>query len=408
MRELEPGDVHLHALEDRDLGAVRGHEVLGLRPGVARDGPATEHGQQDHHQGDPAQAGPTPRGPGRVPQLLGVDRGGRCDRLQLAGVALPVPLQGPAQHAAAARLVRGRADQHRSDRRGRRELGVVGGRVGGEHLGHDDGHVVGGPAVQGGLHQAQGGGVDGVAAQHQGQVGVGHRARAAVRAQHHPVADLEVDVEQVRLGVVHAVDGPQDDVPVRVDPGLLLGDPALVDQGLHERVVLGQLAQLAAAEQVGPAVAHVDEAQPGAVEQRGGHRGAGAVELGVLLDHLGELVVDPVHGPGQGGQHLGAGGLVQPAEQVDRGGAGHVAVRRAADTVGDHQQVLAGVAGVLVLLAVPPEVGDRGEPQPQRGPGRGGIGGGLAGGRGHGATSSARRSSCPRGPGCRAGSRWPA
>ena len=50
---------------------------------------------------------------------------------------------------------------------------------------------------------------------------------------------------------------------------------------------------------------------------------------------------------------------------MHRGGARHVAVRRAADAVGDHQQVLAGVAGVLVLLAVPADVGHRGVPQPE-------------------------------------------
>ena len=63
---------------------------------------------------------------------------------------------------------------------------------------------------------------------------------------------------------------------MRVDPRLLLGDPALVDEALHERVVGGELGELAVAEQVAAAVADVADADPGAVEERGRGRGAGA------------------------------------------------------------------------------------------------------------------------------------
>ena len=63
---------------------------------------------------------------------------------------------------------------------------------------------------------------------------------------------------------------------------------------------------------------------------------------------------------------------------------GDVAVRRAADAVRDDEEVLAGVAGVLVFLAVPADVGDGGVAQPQPPgvhPGRGGRVGGDVGHR---------------------------
>ncbi len=90
------------------------------------------------------------------------------------------------------------------------------------------------------------------------------------------------------------VDGAQDQVPVRMHARLGLGDPALVDQALHERVVLGELGELATPHQVSPAVADVADPQPGAVEDRGRDRGAGAVELGVLLDQAGDPSVGRV------------------------------------------------------------------------------------------------------------------
>ena len=90
-------------------------------------------------------------------------------------------------------------------------------------------------------------------------------------------------------------------------------------------------------------------------------------------------VVHPVDGAGQRGEHLGrlvAGrSSVEASQHLHGGGARHVAVRRSTDAVGDHQEVLAGVAGVLVVLAVAAEVGDGGVAQPQRGRLRGGDGG---------------------------------
>ena len=115
---------------------------------------------------------------------------------------------------------------------------------------------------------------------------------------------LEVDDEEVGLAVADRVDRPHDQVAVRVDPRLVLGDPALVDEGLHEGVVEGQLADGAVAVEVGAAVADVADAEPGAVEGEHGRGGAGAVEGGVLVDQLDQPVVGAVDGAGDPGEQL--------------------------------------------------------------------------------------------------------
>ena len=85
---------------------------------------------------------------------------------------------------------------------------------------------------------------------------------------------------------------------MRVDPRLVLGDPALVDEALDEGVVVGELGDLAVPEEVGAAVADVADPEPGAVEERDGGGGAGAVEGGVLVDQLADPVVGAVQGAG--------------------------------------------------------------------------------------------------------------
>ena len=158
---------------------------------------------------------------------------------------------------------------------------------------------------------------------------------------------------------------------MRVGPRLLLGDPALVDQALDERVVLGQLGQLAVAEQVAPAVADVADADLAAVEQRCGDRRARALELGVLVDELGDPVVGAVDGAGDGLEEVTVGCGVEVVEQL-RAVEEATSPRGTAHPVGDDEQVLAGVPGVLVVLADPPDVGQGGVAQAQGVIGRGG------------------------------------
>ena len=70
--------------------------------------------------------------------------------------------------------------------------------------------------------------------------------------------------------------------------GLLLGDAALVDQRLDERVVLRDLGELTVAELVAPRVADVDHPEPGAGEQDRRQRRAHALEIGGVGDVAGD------------------------------------------------------------------------------------------------------------------------
>jgi hypothetical protein len=83
---------------------------------------------------------------------------------------------------------------------------------------------------------------------------------------------------------VDAVQCLEDEVAVGVGPRVLLGDAALVDQALHERVVAGELADLVVAIEVGAAVADVTHRQPLPVEQRDGRGRAGATECRLVVD----------------------------------------------------------------------------------------------------------------------------
>ncbi len=85
----------------------------------------------------------------------------------------------------------------------------------------------------------------------------------------------------------------------------------------------------------------------------------------VRLDDLGEPVVGQMDGRGELAEGVVARRDVELAQGVDRGAAGDVAAGGAADPVGDHEQVRAGVPGVLVVAADPADVGERGEAQGQ-------------------------------------------
>ena len=191
-------------------------------------------------------------------------------------------------------------------------------------------------------------------------------AAGAVAAEQEPVADDQLEDEQVRLELVGAVDRAEDQVAVRVHPRLVLGDPALVDESLHEGVVAGQPADLAVAEEVGPAVADVAHAGPVAVEERDRRRRARAARARGPRRRARRSCRGRGAGPSTPGRAGGprrrtcsARRLVESAQLLDRGRRGDVAARRAADPVADGEQVGAGVAGVLVVLADPADVGDR-------------------------------------------------
>ena len=257
-----------------------------------------------------------------------------------------------------------RADEHRSGSGGRHHVPVHR-RVGLDDIGDDTGDVVAAAGLERGTNQFDRGEVDGAAAEDVGQPVVVEHPGRAVAAEQDPVAGRELDHEEVGVGLVHPVDRAQDQVAVRVDPGLVLGDPSLVDQALHERVVLGELADHAVAEQVAATVTDVPDAQLGAVEERRGDRRTRALELRVLVDQLGDPVVRPVDRSREGLEHVVGRRYVESAQNLYGGAAGDIAASRATDPVRDDQESFAREAGVLVVLSHSAHVGERGVPEAQ-------------------------------------------
>lgn len=121
--------------------------------------------------------------------------------------------------------------------------------------------------------------------------------------------------------------------------GLLFVDLALIDEGLHPGVVVGQPVQLVVAQQIAAGIADVHQTQLGAGEEATAHRGAHAVKGGVPVDQVGELVVGPAHRTGQRGEHLfSLEASVGRCHMRDGHGRGQIAGRRATHAVGDHER----------------------------------------------------------------------
>ena len=235
-----------------------------------------------------------------------------------------------------------------------------------DDIGHDAGDVVGAARLETGADHLGHRVVGGPTREDVGEAGVVEHPGGAVAAQEEPVACGHSDREQVGLGLVHAVDRPEDEVAMRVDPRILLGDPALVDEALDERVVLGELAELTGAVEVAPAVAHVPDADLLAVEHGHRHRGAGAVDRRVLVDELSDPVVGAVDGAGDRTEEVVARFLVEPDQLRDRRTGGDVTARGSAHAIADGEQPGAGISRVLVVLADATHVGERGEVEAQR------------------------------------------
>ncbi len=116
-------------------------------------------------------------------------------------------------------------------------------------------------------------------------------AAQAVAADEVAVAGSRLAHRHVGLGGVHAVDRAHEQVAARVGGGLLRGDAAGVDEGLHVGVVAGDLGELAVAQQVGARVADVQHGHPRRVAtepRERGERGAHAGELGLRGDDVGD------------------------------------------------------------------------------------------------------------------------
>ena len=76
---------------------------------------------------------------------------------------------------------------------------------------------------------------------------------------------------------------------------------AFIHQGLHVGIVLGDLLELAVAQQVAPGISHVADAEIRAVEEHGGQRGAHAFGFWMRLDVVTDGLVGLVGGRFQQG-----------------------------------------------------------------------------------------------------------
>ena len=131
-----------------------------------------------------------------------------------------------------------------------------------DDVGDDHGDVVGAAAAQRQLDEPVGGGLRVGVLERLGEGLLADDAGQAVGAEQVAVAGPGLAHGEVGLDLL-AVEGAQQQRALRVAVGLLGGDPAVVDQRLDERVVVGDLGQLAVAHQVGAGVADVAEAPAG-------------------------------------------------------------------------------------------------------------------------------------------------
>ncbi len=183
---------------------------------------------------------------------------------------------------------------------------------------------------------------DGLGADHAGQPVAADQV--AVAGQRLADRVLRVDVP--------AVERPGQQRALRVAARLLRADPALVDEHLDVGVVLGDLGELAVAQQVGPRVADVHHAELAAGEEHRGQRGAHALQVRVGVHRVAQLLVGGVHGRAQRvDQGVARDVLVERGHGADDDVAGDVTGGHAAHAVGDGEQPRPGVDGVLVPVS---------------------------------------------------------
>ncbi len=134
--------------------------------------------------------------------------------------------------------------------------------------------------------------------------------------------------------------------------GFLGGDATLVDEGLDERVVLGDLGQFAVAQQIAAGVANVDQAESVAREQDRGQRGAHALEFGLGIHVGGDGRVALVHSVVEFGEQIATGlVVVEVGQRGDHELGGHLAGGVPAHPVGQGQQPWTGIDRVFVVGA---------------------------------------------------------
>ena len=284
----------------------------------------TDSGQDHKRNQNPDDRHPTPRGAGHRRlgfghHLLG-HRGPRIDHRSPPGGGVGWR-----------EVVVGAGYRARQDRLGLPGIVVL------HHVGHHDGDVVRAAAAQCQFDQPVRAGADISDLERIEDRLVADRIGKSVRTQQVAVADAGLTHDQRGLDFV-AGQRPHDQRALGMTVCLLGGDPALVDQGLDECVVLGDLGQLSVAQQIAARVADVNQAQPVAGEQDGGQGGAHTLEVGVLLDFLRNRRVALVDGLLQLAEQVTTGlVVVEGCQRRDHQLGRHFAGGMAAHTVGQRE-----------------------------------------------------------------------
>ena len=164
----------------------------------------------------------------------------------------------------------------------------------------DDGDVVLAAAGVGRAHELSGGVVEGRRGGEDAEdVVVRHHRREPVGAEEEEVARLGLDRGRVDVDLGIGAERARDHRALRVGVGLLGREPSAPHEVADERVVLGQLLQLAVADPVRARVADVAERDPSAREEGRRHRRPHAGDVGVgprpLVDAPVRLLDDRLH-----------------------------------------------------------------------------------------------------------------
>ncbi|OBH21439.1 hypothetical protein A9X04_05275 [Mycobacterium sp. E3247] len=157
-----------------------------------------------------------------------------------------------------------------------------------------------------------------------------------------------------------------DQRPLRVAVRLFAGDAALVDEGLDEGVVLGDLRQFTVTQQIAARIADVYQANSVAREQDRGERGAHSLEFGLRLHLRRDGCIAGAHRGVELGQQVAAGFVVvEVGQRGDHQLGGDLARGVAAHAVGQGEQPGTGVYGVFVVGAHQAAIAARGVSQDQ-------------------------------------------
>jgi hypothetical protein len=147
----------------------------------------------------------------------------------------------------------------------------------------DDGDVVRTACVVGRIDQRLDGGGRREVADRPGDRRVIDDAGEPVGAQQQPVTVVQGQVERVDLHIVGHADGARDDGAVRVGRDVLARDAALVEEGLDERVVVGELDEPVPPHEVGTRIADVHDVRVTTVDVHGGQCRAHALEVRIVV-----------------------------------------------------------------------------------------------------------------------------